>query len=104
MGINPFYIAFIILPIATNATLVNLSWTLGAKRTKYETSSALHGLIRSGVLNNTVVLGIFFVMLSVREQAWAFSCETYSLVIVQLVMSALILSSDQHDLRIGFLV
>jgi Ca2+/Na+ antiporter len=86
-GIPPFYISFVLAPLASNASELVASMNYAAKRTKSTITTSLGCLLGAANMNNTFCLAIFYGLIVCREGLkWTFSAETIVIVGVQVVM------------------
>lgn len=86
LGINPFYISFVLAPVASNASELFSAYAQAAKRTQKSITTSLSTLIGAGIMNNSFCLGIFFALIVWKELAWEFTAETFSILLVELLM------------------
>merc|ERR1740115_66174 len=84
--ISPFYISFVLAPLASNATEVVCSYNLAKKRTVKSITTCLSLLVGAAVMNNTFCLGIFFGLVYFKNLAWEFTAETIAIVVVQVIV------------------
>lgn len=84
--IPPFYVSFILAPVAANASEVIASQYYASKKTRKTITVALTALEGAASMNNTFCLSIFMGLIYFRGLAWQFSAETLAIVLVQLVM------------------
>jgi len=85
-GIPPFYVSFILAPLASNASEVIASQYYAAKKTRKTITVALTALEGAAAMNNTFCLSIFMALIFFRGLAWQYSAETIAIILVQLVM------------------
>mmetsp|Transcript_19733 Transcript_19733/g.30792 ORF Transcript_19733/g.30792 Transcript_19733/m.30792 type:complete len:565 (-) Transcript_19733:224-1918(-) len=85
-NIPPFYVSFILAPVAANASEVIASQYYASKKTRKTITVALTALEGAASMNNTFCLSIFMGLIYFRGLAWQFSAETLAIVLVQLVM------------------
>lgn len=85
-NVPPFYVSFILAPVAANASEVIASQYYAAKKTRKTITVALTALEGAASMNNTFCLSIFMGLIYFRGLAWQFSAETIAIVSVQLVM------------------
>ena len=85
-GIPAFYVAFILAPLASNASEVIASQYYAAKKTRKTITVALTALEGAASMNNTFCLSIFMALIYFRGLAWQYSAETISIVAVQFIM------------------
>jgi len=86
LGISPFYVSFVLAPMASNSSEIVAAYQLASKRTAKSMTYALNCLIGSTIMNNTFCLGIFLGLVYFKRLAWEFSAETISIVFVQLLI------------------
>merc|ERR1712232_406726 len=91
IGISGFYISFFLAPMASNASEMVAAFTLAKKRTVKNQTAALSTLEGAAIMNNTFVLGIFYVLVYVKNLAWEFAAETFAIVIIQVAIGGLVL-------------
>jgi len=84
--INSFYIAFVLAPIASNASELIASINYATKKTKKTITISLGALEGAACMNNTFCLGIFLCLIFGKGLIWEFSAETIVIVAVQLVL------------------
>lgn len=86
MGVPPFYVAFVLAPLASNSSELIAAYNYALKKTKKSITISLTTLAGAATMNNTFSLGIFLLLIFVRDLAWQFSAETISVLIVQFFM------------------
>ncbi|KAG6516431.1 hypothetical protein ZIOFF_026896 [Zingiber officinale] len=85
-SIPSFFISFIAMPLATNASEA-VSSIIFASRKKQRTSSLTFSEIYGGVtMNNTLCLAVFLALVYLRHLTWDFSAEVLIILIVCVVM------------------
>jgi len=90
LGVSPFYISFVLAPMASNASELVAAYNLAKKRTKKSMTYALSCLVGAAVMNNTFCLGIFLALVYVKSLAWEFTAETISIVLIQLMLGVMV--------------
>ena len=63
VGIPPFYVAFVLAPLASNASELIASLAYAGKKTRKTITVSLSALEGAACMNNTFCLGIFFVLI-----------------------------------------
>jgi len=101
--INSFYVAFVLAPVASNASEVIASYQYALKRTKATATIGFSALEGAACMNNTFCLGIFLCLVFFRDLAWEFAAETLSILLVELVMFLMTIQKTQR-LYMAFLV
>jgi Ca2+/H+ antiporter len=125
-GIPAFYIAFVLAPLASNASELIAAYNYSMKKTSTSMSISLSTLEGAAVMNNTFVLGkchiahamctaptvlmlivlwigIFMLLICTQSLVWEFFAETLSILFVQ-VMMALVAMKKTHTVLDGFLI
>ncbi|GLT76338.1 hypothetical protein SLA2020_480070 [Shorea laevis] len=87
-GIPTFFISFIVLPLATNAS-ESVTAIIFASRKKQKTASLTFSeLYGSVTMNNVLCLSVFLALVYIRGLTWDFSSEVLVILIVCLLVSA----------------
>jgi Ca2+-binding EF-hand superfamily protein len=99
--IPPFYISFVLAPLASNASELLASYNYAAKRTSKTMTTSLVQLEGAACMNNTFCLAIFYALIYFRGLAWQFTAETISIVLVQFIMGAVALTGSTMTMKTG---
>jgi len=83
-GVKPFYVSFVIAPLASNAAELIASYSYALKKTPKSISIALQALQGAACMNNTFCLSIFMALIYFQGLAWEYSAETIAIVLCQL--------------------
>jgi Ca2+/Na+ antiporter len=83
-GIKPFYVSFVIAPLASNASELIASYSYALKKTPKSISIALQALQGAACMNNTFCLSIFMALIYFQGLAWEYSAETVAIVVAQI--------------------
>lgn len=89
-NIPPFYVSFVLAPLASNSSEVVASMFYAAKKTRKTMTVSLSALEGAACMNNTFCLCIFMGLIYMRGLAWQYTAETASIVIVQFLMAYLV--------------
>jgi len=85
-GVPGFFVAFILAPLASNASELIASISYASKK-KLECSDVSFGqLIGAAIMNNTFCLAIFLALICFRPLVWTFTAETLSILLIELIM------------------
>jgi Ca2+/Na+ antiporter len=84
MNLKPFYISFVLAPLASNASELIASYNYALKKTSKTITISLTALEGAAIMNNTFCLGIFLALVYFRRLEWEFAAETISILFVQL--------------------
>jgi len=88
-NIPPFYVSFVLAPLASNSSEVVASIFYAAKKTRKTMTLSFASLEGAACMNNTFCLSIFMGLIYMRGLAWQYTAETASIVIVQFIMAYL---------------
>merc|ERR1712139_652923 len=103
IGIPPFYAAFVLAPLASNASEILASYSYALKKTTKTITISLSALQGAACMNNTFCLGIFLALMFFRKLTWEFSAETISVICVEIVLGLMSLKTT-HTVRDGLIV
>eukprot|EP01062_Namystynia_karyoxenos_P029291 TRINITY_DN2202_c0_g1_i3.p1 TRINITY_DN2202_c0_g1~~TRINITY_DN2202_c0_g1_i3.p1 ORF type:complete len:614 (+),score=229.50 TRINITY_DN2202_c0_g1_i3:106-1842(+) len=103
VGINSFYIAFVMAPLASNASELLAAYSYALKKTEKTMTIALSSLIGAACMNNTFCLSIFLFQIYSNSLIWEFTAETISIILVELLMFGIALQKVQK-LWMGIIV
>jgi len=95
VGLNPFFISFIFAPIASNASELVATYAYAKKKTRKSISVSLSLLFGAGNMNNTYCLGVFLMIIMVRQLPWVFTAETTAIIVVELIAAILAFRTTQ---------
>lgn len=102
-GIRPFYVSFVIAPVASNASELIASYSYALKKTPKSISIALQALQGAACMNNTFCLSIFMALIYFQGLAWEYSAETVAIVVCQLGV-AVVSAQKVQTMTTGYLV
>jgi Ca2+/Na+ antiporter len=83
LHLSPFYVSFILAPLASNASEVIASQYYAAKKTRKTITVSLTALEGAASMNNTFCLSIFMALIFFRGLAWQYTAETIAIVVVE---------------------
>jgi len=86
MGISPFYVAFVLGPLASNASELIASYNYALKKTRTTITLSLSALCGAACMNNTFCLAIFLALIFFKGLVWEYSAETISILVVEILM------------------
>jgi len=84
--ISPFYISFVVFPLASNASEIISGLIFASKKTTESISLTLATLHGAATMNSTLALCIFMSLIYFRQLSWSFSAEVISVIIVIVVV------------------
>lgn len=103
IGIPAFYISFVLAPLASNASEILAAYSYAQKKTRKTVTISFATLLGAAIMNNTFVLSIFMLLLTVKGLAWQFTAETISIIFVEVAVF-FISQKNIVTLRDGFYV
>jgi len=91
VGVPAFYVAFVLAPLASNASELIASLAYAGKKTKKTITVSLSALEGAACMNNTFCLAIFMALIYFKKLAWKFSAETIAILIVECCIAVIAL-------------
>jgi len=98
MNISPFYISFVLAPIASNASELVAAYNYAQKRTIKSMTTSLSTLEGAGVMNNTFTFAMLLVIMCMKGVYWDFNAEIIVVVIVEVLTGMPMLFNKQRKL------
>lgn len=86
IGVEPFFISFILAPLASNASELIAASAYAAKKTKRTITISFATLLGAAIMNNTFCLGIFLLLVWAKGLEWQFTAETMAILVVEGIM------------------
>jgi len=86
MNIAPFYVAFVLAPVASNASELIASIAYAKKKSKKTITISLAALEGAACMNNTFCLFIFLCLVFAKNLAWEFSAEVISIIFIEVCL------------------
>jgi Ca2+/H+ antiporter len=71
-GISPFYVSFVLAPLASNASELIAAYSYALKKTQKSVTISLTALEGAACMNNTLCLAIFMGLIYFRGLRWEF--------------------------------
>lgn len=88
MNISPFYVSFVVAPIASNASELVAAYNYAVKKTRRSITVSLSTLQGAACMNNTFCLSVFLGMIWSRSFPWQFTAETISIIVAEVALAA----------------
>lgn len=82
MSISPFYISFVVTPLASNASEVIAGLIFAKKKTTESISLTISTLHGAATMNSTLSLCIFMSLIYFRGLSWSFSAEVITVITI----------------------
>ena len=86
MKISPFYVSFVVTPLASNASEVIAGLLFARKKTTDSISLTLSTLHGAATMNSTLSLCIFMCLIYFRQLSWAFTAEVMTVMLVVIIV------------------
>ena len=90
LNISPFYVAFVLAPLGSNASEVIASRYYAAKKTRKSITVSLTALEGAGAMSNTFCLSIFMGLIYFRGLAWSYTSETIAILLVEYALAGMV--------------
>ena len=87
LEVPPFYVAFCLAPLASNASELIASLAYAGKKSRKTITVALAALEGAACMNNTFCLAIFMGLIYFKQLAWKFTAETISILVVECLIA-----------------
>eukprot|EP01063_Lacrimia_lanifica_P015568 TRINITY_DN22274_c0_g1_i1.p2 TRINITY_DN22274_c0_g1~~TRINITY_DN22274_c0_g1_i1.p2 ORF type:complete len:581 (+),score=255.35 TRINITY_DN22274_c0_g1_i1:55-1797(+) len=87
INVNPFYVSFVLAPLASNASELVAAYGYAAKKTIKTMSISISTLLGAACMNNTFCLAIFLAKIATaNDLVWQFSAETIAILFIEFFM------------------
>mmetsp|Transcript_729 Transcript_729/g.1820 ORF Transcript_729/g.1820 Transcript_729/m.1820 type:complete len:605 (-) Transcript_729:77-1891(-) len=103
-GLPPFYVAFVAAPFASNASELFSSLAFAMKKKKKIFSMTLSQLYGAVCMNNTLVLGMFLILVYTKSLAWTYTAETFVTLLLILLVGLLGMSAYTFRTWVGIAI
>jgi Ca2+/Na+ antiporter len=104
LNIPAFYVSFVLVPFASNASELLASQYYAMKKTKKTINVSFAALEGAAAMNNTFCLAIFMGIIIFRNGiVWQYTAETAAIMLVEIVVGILALKSNMTYLD-GFII
>ena len=96
LGVPGFYIAFVLAPLASNASELIASLLYAQKKSQKTITVSLSALEGAACMNNTFCLAIFMALIYFQGLVWKFSAETLAILLVEVLVAGVALQPTQR--------
>lgn len=87
LAISPFYVAFVVTPLASNASEVYASLLFARRKTSESISMTLSTLHGAATMNSTLCLAIFMSIVYSRGLEWEYTAEVATVIVVVAIVA-----------------
>ena len=94
-GIPPFYVSFVLAPLASNASELLAAFFYSLKKTSKSITVSYTALEGAACMNNTLALAIFMGLVFFRGIAWQYTAETISILLIELLVALVAFKKTQ---------
>lgn len=96
LGIRPFYVAFVLAPIASNASEIVASFKYASKKTSGSMTISMAALLGAAIMNNTLVFSVMMIVIATQSLYYQYFAETIAILLVELAMGIYVLVKNNH--------
>ena len=86
-GVPPFYVSFVLAPLASNASELLAAFFYSLKKTSKAITVSYTALEGAACMNNTLALAIFNGLVFFRGIAWQYTAETISILLIEILVA-----------------
>lgn len=86
IGVNVFYVSFIVTPLISNASELISSVIFASRKSSKSITLTFSQLLGAATMNNTFCLAIFLALVYFKNLTWEFSAEVTTILIVEAAM------------------
>jgi Ca2+/H+ antiporter len=104
INVSPFYVSFVLAPLASNASEVIASVYYAGKKTRKTITVSMTTLEGAASMNNTFCLSILLGLIYFRGLVWAYTAETIAIVSVQFIVGRLTMSGQTMSCAKGLFI
>lgn len=98
IGVSPFYVSFIVTPLASNAAEVLTGVRSAAKKTNKKMGMCANALYGAATMNCTFCLAIFLGLVYGRGLSWDYTAEVSAILLVIWIVGIIGLK-DTHNMK-----
>lgn len=84
--VSPFYVAFVLAPLASNASELIAAYSYSKKKTEKSMTISFSSLVGAACMNNTFCLALFLFLVYFKDLKWEFTAETVCIIAVEMAM------------------
>ena len=104
IGVSSFYISFVLSPIFADLYSFILTYRYAQRRTSKSITLALVSLLGCIIINNTMVLGVFMIIIYFEDLAWVFLSETIIIIVTELYIGLMCVKNVHTLLDAVFII
>ena len=104
LGIRPFYVAFVLAPIASNASEIVASYKYATKKTTGSMTISMTALLGAAIMNNTLVFSVMMIVIATQSLYYQYFAETVAILMVEVAMGTYVLVKQNHLVLDSFFI
>merc|ERR1712072_361708 len=104
IGVNAFYVAFVVAPLITNGSELMASYTFAQKKTMKSMTVAYEQLLGAAVMNNTYCLFIFLILIATQGLYWNYTAEVIAILLAELCVFVVATQFKVHTMKTALAV
>ena len=104
IGVNAFYVAFVVAPLITNGSELMASYTFAQKKTMKSMTVAYEQLLGAAVMNNTYCLFIFLILIATQGLYWNYTAEVIAILLAELCVFVVATQFKVHTMKTALCV
>ena len=102
-GISAFYVSFVFTPVFADLYNFVLVYRYALRKTSKSITLSLVSLVGSVIVNNTMVFGVFMILIYTQDLAWIYLSETTIIITTELIIG-LYAVKNVHTFLDGFII
>jgi len=96
IGVRAFYVAFVLAPIASNASEIVASFKYAMKKTTGSITISMGALLGAAIMNNTLVFGVMQIIIYTQALYFEYFAEVIAILMVEIIIGVYVLSRTNH--------
>ena len=85
-GISAFYVSFLFSPVVADLYSFILTYRYALRKTSKSITLSLVSLVGSVIVNNTMVFGVFMILIYTQDLAWIYLSETTIIISTEIII------------------
>merc|ERR1711981_1114360 len=102
IGVNAFYVAFVVAPLITNGSELMASYTFAQKKTMKSMTVAYEQLLGAAVMNNTYCFFLF--LIATQGLYWNYTAEVIAILLAELCVFVVATQFKVHTMKTAICV
>ena len=103
-GIPAFFVAFVVTPLASNSSEAVSSLKFAAKKKRRNFNLTFSQIYGAVALNNTMCLGLFYMVMYKNSMDWVYASETFSMFVVIIIVGTVSFFRKTFTAQLGLVI